>query len=165
VLHDIFDLPFGQIAEALGRSTDATKMLASRARRRVRVVPPQACASDVDDRAVVDTFFAAARSGDLSALLALLAPDAELRAFNPRGVTIVRDPAKIAAQATAARAGAAAGAVLRPITVRGAAGVLILIAGRPVTLMAFTVRDGSITQIRSIVDPGRLAQIVPSWVV
>ena len=165
VLHDIFDLPFGQIAEALDRSTDATKMLASRARRRVRVVPPQARAGDVDDRAVVDTFFAAARSGDLSALLALLAPDAELRAFNPSGVTIVRDPVKIAAQATAARAGAAAGAVLRPITVRGAAGVLIFVAGRPVTLIAFTVRAGSITQIRSIVDPGRLAQIVPSWVV
>jgi RNA polymerase sigma-70 factor (ECF subfamily) len=165
VLHDIFDLPFGQIAAALDRSTNATKMLASRARRRVRVVPPQAHASDGHDRAVVDTFFAAARSGDLSALLALLAPDAELRAFNPRGVTVVRDPAKIAAQAGAARAGAASGAVLRPITLRGAAGVLILVGDRPVTLMAFTVRDGSITQIRSIADPDRLSQIVPSWVV
>lgn len=165
VLHDIFDLPFGQIAEALDRSTDATKMLASRARRRVRVVPPQPRAGDADDRAVVDTFFAAARSGDLSALLALLAPDAELRAFNPRGVTVVRDPAKIAAQAGAARAGAAAGAILRPIIVHGAAGVLILVDDRPVTLMAFTVRNGSITQIRSVADPDRLAEIVPSWVV
>src|SRR5207237_4310786 len=78
VLHDIFDLPFGQIADILGRSSDAVKMLASRARRRVHVVPPKAPAGDADDRAVVDAFFAAAGSGDLSALLPLLAPDAEL---------------------------------------------------------------------------------------
>ena len=165
VLHDIFALPFDQIAEVLGRSTDAAKMLASRARRRVRVVPPEPPAGDADDRAVVDAFFAAAGSGDLSALLALLAPDAELRAFKPTGVTIVRDPAKIAAQAGAARAGAASGAVLRPITVRGAAGVLILVNDRPVTLMAFTVRAGHITQIRSIVAPDRLVQVVPPWAV
>jgi RNA polymerase sigma-70 factor, ECF subfamily len=163
VLHDIFDLPFSQIADVLGRSTDAVKMLASRARHRVRVVPAIAAAGEPDDRAVVDAFFAAASSGELPALLALLAPDAELHAFNPDGVTVVRDPAKIAAQAGAARAGAASGAVLRPITVRGAAGVLILVGDRPVTLIAFTVRNGLIAKIRSIVDPERLAQIIPSW--
>jgi RNA polymerase sigma factor (sigma-70 family) len=165
VLHDIFDLPFAQIAEVLGRSTSAVKMLASRARRRVRVVPPKTCAADADDRAVVDAFFAAAGSGDLSALLALLVSDAEMHVVNPAGVIIVHGAAEIAAQAAAARAGAAAGAVLRPITVRGAAGVLILVQDRPVMIMAFTVRDGLVTEIRSLTDPNRLAQIVPSWAV
>ena len=165
VLHDIFDLPFGQIGDVLGRSTDAVKMLASRARRRVRVVPRDANARDGDDRAVVDAFLAAAGSGDLSALLALLAPDAELRAFNREGVSVVQGPAKIAARAGRARAGAAAGAVLRPISVRGAAGVLILVHNRPVTIMAFTVRDGLVTEIRAVTDPDRLAQLVPSWAV
>jgi RNA polymerase sigma factor (sigma-70 family) len=164
VLHDIFDLPFEQIAHVLGRSTDAVKMLASRARRRVRVVAPQTPAREADDRAVVDAFFAAAGAGDLSGLLALLAPDAELRAFTPQGVRVVQGAAKIAAQAGAARAGAAAGAMLLPVTVRGGAGVLILINDRPVTLLAFTVRDRHITHISSTADPDRLAQIVPSWV-
>src|SRR4029450_13293483 len=164
VLHDIFDLPFDQIADVLGRSTNPSKMPASRARRRVRVVPREANAGDGDDRAVVDAFLAAAGSGDLSALLALLAPDAELGAFNREGGSVVRGPAKIAARAGRARAGAAAGAVLRPITVRGAAGVLILVHNRPVTIMAFTVRDGLVTEIRAVTDPDRLAQLVPSWV-
>ncbi len=165
VLHDIFDLPFGQIADVLGRSTGAVKMLASRARRRVRLVSPSAAAGDADDRAVVDAFFAAAGSGDLAGLLALLAPDAELHAVNPEGATVITGAEQIAAQARAARAGAAAGAVLRPVVVRGAAGVLILVRDRPVTVMAFTVRDGLVTEISSVADPDRLAQIVPSWVV
>jgi RNA polymerase sigma-70 factor (ECF subfamily) len=163
VLHDIFDLPFGQIADVLGRSTAAVKMLASRARRRVRVVAPEPGADHADDRAVVDAFFAAAGAGDMSALLALLAPDAELHVVNPEGATVVHGSAKIAAQAGRARAGAASGAALRPITVRGAAGVLIVIRNRPVSVLAFTVRDGLVTGIRSINDPDRLAQIVPSW--
>jgi RNA polymerase sigma-70 factor (ECF subfamily) len=163
VLHDIFDLPFNLIADVLGRSPDAVKMLASRARRRVRVVPADTTASDADDRAVIDAFFAAAASGDLSALLTLLAPDAELRAFTPEGVNVVQGAAKIAAQAGAARAGTAAGAILQPITLRGTPGVLILVNNRPITILAFTVRDGLVTEIRSVTDPGRLAQIIPSW--
>jgi RNA polymerase sigma-70 factor (ECF subfamily) len=164
VLHDIFDLPFGQIAGVLGRSTDAVKMLASRGRRRVRLVPPEVHREDADDRAVVDAFFAAAGSGDLSALLALLAPDAELRAVTTQGVTLVQGAEKIAAQA---KAGASQGAVLRPVmrpvTARGAAGVLIVVDGRPVSVMTFAVQEGLITEMRSVTDPGRLAQIVPSW--
>lgn len=84
VLHDVFDLPFGQIADVLGRSADAVKMLASRARPRVHVVRAAAGSGQAHDHGVVDAFFAAARSGDLSTLLALLAPDAELRAFSHR---------------------------------------------------------------------------------
>jgi RNA polymerase sigma-70 factor (ECF subfamily) len=165
VLHDIFDLPFNQVAEVLGRSTDAVKMLASRARRRVRVVAPEASTPSDDGRAVVDAFFAAAGSGDVSGLVALLAPDAELRALTPAGVRVVEGGTRIAAQAGAARAGAASGAVLRPVTVGGAAGVLILVRDRPVTVLAFTVQGGLITGIRSVTDPDRLAQIIPSWVV
>lgn len=163
VLHDIFELPFAQVAGALGRSPNAVRMLASRARRRVRVVPEHACAGDADDRAVVDAFFAAAGSGDLTRLLALLAPDAELHAFTPDGVTVVKGAESIAAQAHGARAGKAAGAVLRPITVRGAAGVLIVVGERPVTVMAFTVRDDLVTEIRTVTDPDRLGRLVPSW--
>ena len=163
VLHDIFDLPFDQVAHVLGRSTDAAKMLASRARQRVRVVPAAGSADELDDRAAVDAFFAAAGSGNLSALLALLAPDAELRAYRRDGVTVVHGAAIIAAQARAARAGAAAGATLRPITVRGAAGVLILVGERPITIMAFSVNGGLVTEIRSLTDRDLLAQLVPSW--
>jgi RNA polymerase sigma-70 factor, ECF subfamily len=164
VLHDIFDLPFGHIAEVLGRSTDAVKMLASRARRRVRVVTPEARDAGADDRAVVEAFFAAAVSGNLSGLLALLAPDAELHTLSPRGAATVRGAATIAAQAARARAGATRGGFLRPVTVRGATGMLIFVHDKPVTVLAFAVRNGLITQIRSINDPDRLAQIVPSWV-
>jgi RNA polymerase sigma-70 factor (ECF subfamily) len=166
VLHDIFDLPFVQIADVLGRSTNAVKMLSSRARRRVRLVPPEAAREDAGDRAVVDAFLAAAGSGDLSALLALLAPDAQLHAFRPQGVSLVQGAAAIAAQA---KAGASRSAALkpdiRPVTARGAAGVLIILNGRPVSVMTFTVRDGLITEMRSVTDPVRLAQIVPSWAV
>jgi RNA polymerase sigma factor (sigma-70 family) len=166
VLHDIFGLPFGQIADVLGRSTNAVKMLASRARRRVRLIPPEMRREDADDRAVVDAFFAAAGSGDLSTLLALLAPDAELRAFSPQGVVLVQGAAKIAAQAKAG-ASRAAGLrpVRRPVTARGATGVLIILDGRPVSVMTFTVQEGLITEMRSVADPDRLAQIVPSWAV
>jgi RNA polymerase sigma-70 factor, ECF subfamily len=166
VLHDIFDLPFGQVADVLGRSTDAVKMLASRARRRVRVVSPEVRPDDPDDRAVVDAFFAAAGSGDLSGLLSLLAPDAELHALTPQGVTVARGAAEVASRASAgASRGAALAPALRPVTARGAAGVLIVVDGRPVSVMTFTVHNGLITEIRSVADPARLAQIVPSWAV
>ena len=166
VLHDIFDLPFGQVADVLGRSTNAVKMLSSRARRRVRLVPPEAPREDAGDRAVVDAFLAAAGSGDLSALLALLAPDAQLHAFRPQGVSLVQGAATIAAQAKAgARRSAALKPDVRPVTARGAAGVLLILNGRPVSVMTFTVRDGLITEMRSVADPARLAQIVPSWAV
>lgn len=166
VLHDIFDLPFGQIEDVLGRSTDAVKMLASRARRRVRLVSPEARRQDAEDRAVVEAFFAAAGSGDFSALLALLAPDAELHVFTAQGVTLVQGAAKIAAQAKVrASQGAVLRRVMRPVTARGATGVLLVVDGQPVSVMTFTVQEGLITEMRSVIAPNRLAQIVPSWAV
>jgi RNA polymerase sigma-70 factor (ECF subfamily) len=141
VLHDVFDLPFAQVADVLDRSTDAVKMLASRARRRVRAD----AAEDAADRAVVDAFFGAAVSGDTSALLAVLAPDAELRTLTPGGTRVLKGAERIAAQA---RLGARRGAArARPITVGGAAGAVIVIDGRPSSVFVFTVDDDVIADI------------------
>jgi RNA polymerase sigma-70 factor (ECF subfamily) len=102
-------------------------------------------AEDAADRAVVDAFFAAAGSGDPSALLAVLAPDAELRALTPDGVTLVQGANRIATQAqSGARRGAAQ---RRPITVGGAAGAVIVIDGQPTSVIVFTVREGLIAGI------------------
>jgi RNA polymerase sigma-70 factor (ECF subfamily) len=165
VLHDIFDLPFEQVGEVLGRSTAAVKMLASRGRNRVRVVPEAAGGEPRDDRRAADAFFAAAGSGDLSGLLAVLAPDAELHVVGPRVTSVIRGGEAIASQTRAgARGGLGSRAVLRPVTVRGAAGTLVLLDGRPISLIAFTVHDGRITEMRSFSDRRRLAQIIPAWV-
>jgi RNA polymerase sigma-70 factor, ECF subfamily len=164
VLHDIFAVPFVQVADVLDRSTAAVKMLASRARNRVRLAAPEQLREDAGDRAVVDAFFAAAGSGDLSALLALLAPDVQLHVFTPEGSRLVTGAKKVAAQAGAgARRSAALRPVMRPVTVRRSAGVLIVLEGRPMFVLTFTVQDGLITAVRSVNDPDRLAQIVPSW--
>jgi RNA polymerase sigma-70 factor (ECF subfamily) len=139
-------------------------MLASRARNRVRLAAPGELQQAPGDRAVVDAFFAAAGSGDLSALLALLAPDVQLSVFTPEGVRLVRGAKKVAAQAGAgARRSAALRPVMRPVTVRRSAGMLIVLDGRPMFVITCTVQDGLITAMRSVTDPDRLAQIVPSW--
>jgi RNA polymerase sigma factor (sigma-70 family) len=164
VLHDIFEVPFDAIAAALGRSTAATKMLASRARGRIRLGSP-AAGADAAGREVVDAFFAATGRGDFEGLLAVLAPDVEFRTLGPEGTFVVRGADKVVAQARAgARTGARPGVRIHPATINGSPGVLITIGGRPVTAMAFTVTDGAITAIRALNDPHRLAQAVPSWV-
>jgi RNA polymerase sigma factor (sigma-70 family) len=160
ILHDVFEVPFDAIAAILGRSTAATKMLASRARGRIRLGAPTA-AADAAARKVVDAFLAAAGRGDLAGLLAVLDPEAEFRARGPQGTIVVRGANQIIAQA---RTGARAGAAVHPALVNGAPGVLITRDGRPVSVMAFTVTDGAITVIRTLTDPDRLAQVVPSWV-
>ena len=99
VLHDVFEVPFGAIATILGRSTAATKMLASRARGRIRLGPP-AAAADAAAREVIDAFYAAAGRGDLAGLLAVLAPEAELRMHGPEGTLVVRGAGEVAARAT-----------------------------------------------------------------
>jgi len=160
VLHDVFEVPFDAIAAILDRSTAATKMLASRARGRIRLGTPTATAADAAAREVVDAFLAAAGRGDIAGLLAVLDPEAELRARSPKGTIVVRGAGQIA---TRARTGARLG-VAHPVLVDGAPGVLIMVDGRPVSVMAFTVTGGAITMIRTLTDPGRLAQVVPSWV-
>jgi RNA polymerase sigma factor (sigma-70 family) len=160
ILHDVFEIPFDTIAGILDRSTAATKMLASRARGRLRLGAPAADAHAAA-RDVIDAFFAAAGRGDVAGLLAVLAPEAELRAHGPRGIAVIRGAREVAAQATR---GARRGALVHPALVDGVPGVLITVGGRPVTVLAFTVSDGAVTAIRTLTDPDRLAQIVPSWV-
>ena len=162
VLHDVFEVPFDAIAAILGRSTAATKMLASRARGRVRLGTP-ATAADAASREVVDAFVAAVGRGDLAGLLAVLAPEVELRARGPEGTIVVRGAGEVAGRATmAARPRPEARA--HPAVIDGVAGILVMVSGRPVMVMAFTVADGAITAIRTLTDPDRLAQVVPSWV-
>jgi RNA polymerase sigma factor (sigma-70 family) len=160
VLHDVFEIPFGAIAAILGRSTAATKMLASRARGRIRLGTP-AGGADAAEREVVDAFLAAAGRGDLAGLLAVLAPEVEFRATGPRGTMVVRGAREVAGRATM---GAHPGAVGHPALVDGDPGVLVMAGGRPVLVMAFTVTGGAITAIRMLSDTRRLAQVVPSWV-
>jgi RNA polymerase sigma-70 factor (ECF subfamily) len=160
VLHDVFDVPFDAIAGVLGRSTAATKMLASRARGRLRLGAPEAGARAAA-RSVVDAFFTAAGRGDLEGLLAVLAPDVELRSQSPDGTVFARGPRDVASRA---KTGARPGSVVHPALVDGLPGALITMDGRPVTVIAFTVAGGAITAIRVLTDPDRLAQVVPSWV-
>ncbi|MGI5323868.1 sigma-70 family RNA polymerase sigma factor [Actinomadura nitritigenes] len=160
VLHDVFEVPFDAIAGVLGRSTAAAKMLASRARGRLRSGAP-APGSGAAGRDVVDAFLAAAGRGDVAGLLSVLAPDVELHAHGPGGSTVVRGAAEVMAQAARF---ARPGAVGHPALVDGRPGVLITVGGRPVTVLAFTVADGAVTAIRGLTDPARLGRIVPSWV-
>src|ERR1700761_9001804 len=160
VLHDVFEVPFDAIAGILGRSTAAAKMLATRARARIRLGAP-ATAADAAAREVVDAFLAAAGRGDLAGLLAVLAPEAELRVTGPQGTGVVRGAEQIARNA---RLGARPGALVHPAVVDGLPGLLVTVDGQPVTVLAFTVATGAVTTIRALTDPDRLARIVPSWV-
>jgi len=160
VLHDVFEVPFDTIAAILGRSTPATKMLASRARGRLRLGTPTADAHAAA-REVVDAFFAAAGRGEVAGLLSVLAPEVEMWARGPQGTVVIRGAGEIAGAATRF---ARPDAVVRAALVDGVPGVLITVAGRPVTVMAFTVVDGVITMIRSLTAPNRLGQVVPSWI-
>jgi RNA polymerase sigma-70 factor (ECF subfamily) len=160
VLHDVFEVPFDTIAEVLGRSTAATKMLASRARGRIRLGTP-AAGADAAAREVVDAFLAAAGRGDIDGLLAVLDPDVELRGRSPEGTFVVRGASQVASQA---RVGARQDAVPHPVLVDGVPGILVTFSGRPVSVVAFIVTGGTITGIRTLTDPKRLAQVVPSWV-
>jgi len=160
VLHDVFEIPFDAIAAILGRSTPAAKMLATRARARIRLGTP-ATTTGAAERQVIDAFLAAAGRGDIAGLLAVLAPEAELRASGPQGPFVVRGAEQIARNA---RLGARPGALVHPAVVDGHAGLLVMVDGQPVTVIAFSIANGAITAIRALTDPGRLAQIVPSWV-
>jgi len=118
---------------------------------------------DAAAREVVDAFVAAVGQGDLAGLLAVLAPEVELRARSPEGTVVIRGASKVARRATlGARPRPDARAY--PALIDGVPGILVMVGGRPVMVMAFTVADGAITVIRTLTDPDRLAQVVPSWV-
>jgi RNA polymerase sigma-70 factor (ECF subfamily) len=168
VLHDMFDLPFAQIAPMIGRSAPAAKQLASRARHRVRgaVVPAE---PDLGrQREVVDAFFSAARRGDFDALVAVLHPDVLLRveadAGHPAASLLVRGSAAVARQAAKGFRLMFAGSAtdLRPVLVNGAAGVLVTTDGQPYTVMSFIVTDGKIAGIDAISDQARVRRLAAS---
>jgi RNA polymerase sigma-70 factor (ECF subfamily) len=159
VMHDVFAVPFAQIATMLDRSESATQQLASRARRRVQGVP-QPDPDLARQRGVVDAFFAAARDGDFDALVAVLDPDVELRI----------DGGELRAEASLVLRGAAAVAghtatysklypFVRPALVNGAAGAVVAPHGQPFSVMAFTVTNGKITRIDALLDPERLGRL------
>ena len=154
VLHDMFAVPFDEIAPLVDRTPEATRQLASRGRRRVQGAP----APDRDrarQREVVDAFFAAARGGDFDALVAVLDPDVVLRSDQgalPRtGVTI-----GAAAVAGNAITFANPRAVLTPVLVNDAAGVVVSVNGKVLAVIGFTVSDGKIAAIDALGDPERL---------
>jgi RNA polymerase sigma-70 factor (ECF subfamily) len=164
VLHDMFAVPFDEIAPIVGRSPDAARQLASRARRRVhgmggREGEGEAPRSDLTrQREVVDAFLAAARGGDFEALLTVLDPDVVLRsdraARRPGVPAEVRGAATVAQQAVRGRARAA-----QPALVNGAVGVIVAPRGRLLMILDFTIRDGKIVAIDAIADPERVRQL------
>ena len=156
VLHDLFAVPYDEIAPIVDRSPDATKMLASRARRRVQA---STTAPDVDlsrQREVVEAFSAASRGGGLEALVAVLDPDVVLRADRAEGLSVLRGAHAVAAQALLF---ARLGPLGRPVVVNGAAGVVSVLDGRVLAVMAFTVARGKIVEIDILADPARLSQL------
>jgi RNA polymerase sigma factor (sigma-70 family) len=158
VLHDMFGMPFDEIAPLLDRSPTATRQLASRARRRVRAAPTP----DRDlprQREVVNAFFAAARGGDFNELVAVLHPDVVLR--DDAGVGVAATATVQGAEAVAGRALMFSDPrrVLVPVLVNGAAGVVVTLNGQPTAVMAFTVTDGKITAIDALTDRERLAHL------
>jgi RNA polymerase sigma factor (sigma-70 family) len=164
VLHDMFDLPFDEIAPMVGRSSEAARQLASRARRRVRGAEPLSVDTDrTRQREVVDAFLAAARGGDFDALVDLLHPGIVLRidAGSREGAPsmLVEGIDAVAAQS---RAGLRSVLNLptvsvRPVLVNGSAGVVVSLNGAPISVMGFTISDGKIVEIDSLADPLRVA--------
>jgi RNA polymerase sigma-70 factor (ECF subfamily) len=154
VLHDMFGVPFDEIAGMVDRSPDAARQLASRARRRVQGAAAVPDADLAAQRRVVDAFFAAARDGDFDALVAVLHPDVVSRGDGGPGASaIVRGAPDVAARAlTFARLSP----FVRPALVNGAAGVVVAPRGKPFSVMGFTVVGGKIVEIDAITDPERL---------
>jgi RNA polymerase sigma factor (sigma-70 family) len=159
VLHDMFAVPFGEIAPILGRSPAAAKQLASRARRRVQGAGPGA---DLDtgasrQREIVRAFLAASRDGDFDALLALLDPDALLRVDQTAAAMGGASEARGAVEVAGTFSGRAR--AVRLVLVNGVAGAVWSYRGEPQVVFAFTIRDGKITEIAMVADPGQLSQL------
>jgi ketosteroid isomerase-like protein len=163
VLHDMFGVPFEEIAPIVGRSEIAARQLASRARRRVQGATPSPDADLTRQREVVDAFLAAAREGDFEALLATLDPDIVLRSdgglVRPGLSREVRG-ARAVAEGALAFSQLARSARTRPALVNGAAGFVSWSPdGQPFSVTGFTVRHGKIVEIDILADPERLRQL------
>ncbi|MFF3445993.1 RNA polymerase sigma factor SigJ [Streptomyces sp. NPDC002667] len=162
VLHDMFAVPFDDIAPVVGRNAAATRQLASRARRRVKGAAPEPERDVVRQREVLGAFLAASRDGDFEALVTVLDPDVVLRADAGDlvgGVTaskLVRGAEAVARQALAFRRFAASSRLVR---VNGELGVVAIVDGRPRSVMGVSVADGRIVALFILADPERLARL------
>ena len=158
VLHDMFAVPFEEIAPIVDRSPEATRQLASRARRRVRGTPTVPDADLNAQWEVVEAFLAAARKGDFDALVAVLDPDAVLRADG--GLTglsqQVQGAETIASQALL---WSRVDLTMRRALINGAAGIVAFLHGRPFSIAAVTVKNGKIVEIDFLADPQRIARL------
>ena len=162
VLHDMFAVPFDEIAPIVGRTTEATRQLASRARRRVHQTTPTPDADLSQQREIVDAFLAASRDGDFDALVAVLDPDVVFRADTGPDSPLARPPiqgAENVARQLLAR-GTRFAPLARPALVNGAAGVVVGAGPRPFAVVGFTVARGLIVEIDLIIDPEKLDRIV-----
>ncbi len=163
VLHDMFGVPFGEIAPVVGRSPTAARQLASRARRRVRGGGAAPDADPARQREVVNAFLTASREGDFGALLAVLDPEVVLRidggALRAGLSRKIRGARAVAGQTlTFSRLSP----FVRPALVNGAAGVVVAPRGRPFAVMGFTLRRGKIVEIDVLADPARLRRLDPA---
>ncbi|WP_159792328.1 sigma-70 family RNA polymerase sigma factor [Puerhibacterium puerhi] len=157
VLHDVFGRPFEEVADALERSPEAARQLASRARRRLRGAPKPGRTPPRRAREVVDAWLAAAQRGDLTALLGLLDDGAVLRAdYGARGGQVVEGGRAIAEQATLF---ARVAAHSTPLLAGGRPAVAAVLDGRVVSVMAFEIADGRITGLDVLADPERLEEL------
>ena len=154
VLHDMFAVPFDEIATIVGRSPAAARQLASRARRRVQGVDTVLDPDLARQRAIVDAFLSAARDGDFDALLEALDPDVVLRANG--AAALIQGAAAVAGRAFA---GARFAQVALPALINGAAGVVAAADGRPISVVAFTITNGKIVAIDITDDPDRIAEL------
>jgi RNA polymerase sigma factor (sigma-70 family) len=156
VLHDMFAVPFGEIAEILDRSPDSARQLASRARRRVRGAKPVAETDLARQREVVDAFLAASRAGDFERLVAVLDPEVEFRVDIGPPSERLASGAETVAQRVLAR-GSRFAALGRFAIVNGAPGVLVGRAGeRPISVVSFMLSEGRIAAIEVVADPAKL---------
>jgi RNA polymerase sigma-70 factor (ECF subfamily) len=161
VLHDMFAVPFDEIADIVGRSPEATRQLASRARRRVQGATPDVEADLEGQRAVVDAFLAASRAGDFDALIAVLDSDVVFRHDAAPQTLGVRSP--VTGSTDVARRVLSRGTRLAPLArsvlVNGAAGVVVGDPARPFAVVGFTVAAGRIVEIDLITNPAKLRRL------
>ncbi|EWC64269.1 RNA polymerase sigma-70 factor [Actinokineospora spheciospongiae] len=161
LLHEVFGLPFTEVAGVVGRTPAAVRQLASRARRHVADRAPRFEPDPVRQRAVVSAFATACAGDDLGALLALLDPDVVLRSDGGGFVSAARNPVVGADRVARFLAGVQRRkpAELRPVRVNGWAGLLRVHQGHPTGVMALTVADGRVTAVDIVLNPEKLARV------
>ncbi|CAM4522183.1 sigma-70 family RNA polymerase sigma factor [Nocardia ninae] len=158
VLHDMFALPYEQIAPIVDRTPQTAKKLASQARRRVQGSSPGPDSNRAGHRRVVDAFLTAARGGDFEELLRLLDPDVVLRADSGAAMRVIRGAAAVAGQAETFQRMATL-CTIHPALVNDCAGLVNTVEGAPFSVLAFTVAGDRITAIDILSDPNRLAHL------